>query len=124
MSEVSALIDTFKTGTYTVTSYAAGDYTTSPGSWTEGATSTASVKASVQPFSGRAKDELPEGARTNDARYVFTETALTPTDDAAGTNGDTLVIDGEVFEVKAVDPWGGSILPHWRATAVRRGYGA
>lgn len=123
MSEVSEVLATFATGTYTVTRRGASSFAAGTGEPVAGSTSTFTSVASVQPFPGREAKNLPEGIETHDARVMFAEELLRAADDRTKTQADRVTVDGDVFEVLKVEPWGGNLLPHYRATLVRRGYG-
>jgi hypothetical protein len=100
---VASLIASFATGTYTVTRTTRG--TTTRGRIADGTTSTISITASVSPATGVDLMRLPEGRRTSYAVMVITATELLNGGQGAATEADTLVIDGETFEVSVIDPW-------------------
>ena len=98
---VAGLINSFLTGTYTLTRTTAGTYTA--GRFVAGTATTSTIRACVQPLRGRDLLSLPEGRRGDDTRVVYTTTLLrvvTPSGAA-----DKVTIDGEVFEVVHVAPW-------------------
>ena len=104
-------------GSYTVTRYGAGTGN-SAGHWTQPSGSTFSIFASVQPLSGRALRDLPEGLRADDVRWVYTNTELRsiqPGDDLY----DTIAIEGgDVWRVTKVERF--TVLSgHYRATVER-----
>lgn len=123
MSEVSEVLATFATGTYTVTRRGASSYASGTGEPVAGSTSTFTAVASVQPMPGREAKNLPEGIATEDARVMYVEELLRAADDRTKTQGDRVAVDGDSFEAIKVEPWGGALLPHYRVTLVRRGYG-
>lgn len=73
---------------------------------------TVTVRASVQPLTGRDLAVLPEGYRESEPIAVFTRYRL--------QNGDTFQLDGEAFKVMNVERWGaaGNFV---RATAAKAG---
>lgn len=97
------VIDSFKTAAkYTVTrANGAGAYVN--GLWVPGGTTTFDIVASIQPISGREKQQLPEGFHTKEIRVVYTTTALqTQNGDALP---DTVSIDGESWSVIRFERW-------------------
>lgn len=98
---LNGVIGVFATNTYTVTRTATG--TLSQGRYTDGATSTLTIEASVQPVSGRDLQALAEGEHSNEVKIVYTTTPLftrTPTQ-----SPDRIAIDGEAYEVFQVHKW-------------------
>lgn len=124
MGVASDMLAVLGTGTYTVTRQAAGSYGAADGEWDAGASSTLSLVGSLQPANGRDRDNLPEGISLSDTRVLYVAEEVRTANDRTKIPADTVVVDGEVFEVVHVEPWGGSLIPHWRALLVRRGYGA
>lgn len=102
------------TGTYTVTRYAAGTWTS--GVFTKGSGSTVSVAGAVQPVSGREFQALPEGRRANEVRVFFTATALLT---EGATPADVVSIGGESWEVFHVETWTGRGVTHYRCLVSR-----
>ena len=100
--------------TYTVTRRATGAYVA--GIWTDGASSTFTITAYVEPASGRDLKTLTEGQRTEDARTVYTETELRAT--AGGP--DSISIGGEAYEVVKVETFTGLGGTHYRAVCARQ----
>jgi hypothetical protein len=95
----------------------------SAGRYVPGAVQSFWILGSVQPISGRETLSLPEGERSRDWRKVYTRTQLRPVETGAllggaGRAGDRVVIDGEIFEVRTVQPYR-AIIPHYRADCVR-----
>jgi hypothetical protein len=112
---VSLLQGFFNTGTYAVTRTARGALD-SAGNYSPGATSTFSIAASVQPLSGRALKDLPEGARADDYRWVYTDSELRT--EQAGVDPDVVEIEGEDYRVEKVEHF--LVLSgHYRATVFR-----
>lgn len=95
------------TGEYTVTRRTGGAWTTD-GEWTEGAPSTFTIVASVQP-AGEDLQDLPEGMSLDDVRMVYTETELIPLRD--GVEPDYVEILGKSYRVQKCSRW-----DHWGET--------
>jgi hypothetical protein len=112
MSALTGVIATHGSS-YTVTRRATGAYAS--GIWVDGATSTITIRAHVQPVTGRDLKTLPEGQRTEDARIVYTTTELKAT--AGGP--DSIAIGGEAYEVIKVETWSGLGGTHYRAVVAR-----
>lgn len=105
----------FTTGTYTVTRRA-GAGTNSNGHYTKPSPTTFSIDASVQPVTGRALKDLPEGMRADDVKILYTGTEL-HTVDTAG-HADTIAIAGENYRVTKVEAFF-VISDHYRVTVER-----
>jgi hypothetical protein len=83
----------------------------SDGKFTDGAISDISITASVQPLKSQDIQQLPEGRRNSKLYYVFTSTAL----NTVGTaNPDSIVIDGEIYEVDKKDSWQNGVINHYK----------
>jgi len=79
-----------------------------------------SITGSVQPLTKDDIKRLPEGYRIDKWRKVFTFTILEPLDQTTESIGDQIVIDGEVYTVNLIDPWGPvAPIPHCEALCVR-----
>ncbi|WP_223643946.1 hypothetical protein [Corallococcus sp. EGB] len=79
-----------------------------------------SILASVQPLSGRERQLLPEGQRSEERLLVVTATELRAADVSASREGDVLVYRGESFEVEAVERWD-ELGGFWKARAAKVG---
>lgn len=93
----------------------------SDGRWVEGASTDATIAASVQPLEGRDREILPEGDRQKDGIKVYTTSDLEPVNQHTapeGASGDHVLVDGIAYEVRNVARQR-SIIPHYRAFAVR-----
>lgn len=78
------------------------------------------ITGSIQPLTKDDIQRLPEGYRIDQWRKVFTFTTLEPLDQTTQAAGDRLVIDGEVYTVNLIDPWGSvAPIPHCEALCVR-----
>ena len=94
-------IQTFKTGSYTVTR--TDPRTLVMGRVSAPSTSTFSIDAVVQPMPGRDLERLPEGFRSEDMRVLWTDTELkTP---GTAQEADKVDIDGELYQVEQVQIW-------------------
>lgn len=115
--DLSSVIASFATGTYTVTRRGTQSADTN-GRVTSNSGSSLSISAVVTPVSGRDLQRLPEGFRTQELRSIFTTTELKTTD---GSNeADVVSIDGALWQVQSVVPW--SVLGnYWQAIAMRVG---
>lgn len=90
------------------------------GRYVAGASTSTTIRGSVQPLSGKETQTLPEGERRRDWLKVYTHTELVPVDQHGGaaTSGDRLVIDGITYEVRTTARQR-SVIPHYRAFVVR-----
>jgi hypothetical protein len=101
--DVSSLIASFSTGTYTVTRTTARSL--SKGKATAGTASTTTITAAVWPASGNDLRRLPEGRRATESLIVMTATELYVGGQGESYDADTVSIGGESYEVSDVDPW-------------------
>jgi hypothetical protein len=88
------------------------------GDWVAGTPESISIEASVQPITGSDLQSLPEGRRDRTAYLLLTNTELKTVRDSAGTNPDTVEINGMTCEIIRCDPWERCSLAHYSATAV------
>lgn len=113
---LAAAIDSFKTGTYTVTRYATGSYTA--GRWAPGAPSTLNIDACIQPLTGRDLKILPEGRRADETLVLYTKTLLRVPSQGGGA--DQVSISGVMYEVIHVETWSSAIADtYYRVLAAR-----
>ena len=102
----------------TLTRYAAGSYV--GGRWVEGASSSVTITACVQPATPRDLLRLEEGDRTSEAIAVWSPDAMQSLNETAGTQPDRISYDGKTWLVKIVEWWDPTPqLTHYRALAVR-----
>jgi len=92
------------------------------GIWQEGSISVVNGRYSVQPTSPDDMQRLPEGRRERVSYTLFGNPPLQTADDNAGTNADTVDINGETFEVSAVQLWENNIIPHCKAIVTKVPY--
>jgi hypothetical protein len=114
MSFGSSVISTYNTGTYTVKRYANG--TNANGHYTPATPTTITIKASVQPLSGRDLKDLPEGQRADDLRTLYTTTRLYTV--SANGNPDVITIEGDRYRVTKVEYFG-ILSGHYRVLCER-----
>jgi hypothetical protein len=88
--------------TVTVTRYAAAGYTA--GTWVEGAASTLTIRAAVQPASARQLLSLPENRRERASLTVITPTVLTCL--TTGQSPDRIAWAGKAWEVVQGEEYG------------------
>ena len=73
-------------------------YLDEDGNWIEGSGGDVEeipIKCSLQPYvNGNEQQELPDGIRATDARYVFTKTEILQADDREQIEADETEIDG------------------------------
>lgn len=105
--------------TVTVTRWAAGSYSDTTGLFVDGASSTFTITASVQPASPQDLLHVEEGNRTKDIIVVWTETELTPGSEALGTIPDHITWQGNLYECHKVERYNMLALPHYKAIAIR-----
>lgn len=110
--DASLLIERFLTGSYTVTRRAAATITS--GRAVAGAVTTLTIRASVQPASGRDLMRLEEGRRSNETRVVFTTTKLLVGEQGGANEADLVSIDGASWEVQHVETWPSTIPNFYR----------
>lgn len=102
--------------------YPGGDHYVN-GRYTKPEPEVGTIRASVQPASGKDLEHLPEGQRVTAAFRLYADpvtdlrTALEGED---GHPADTVVLDdGLEYEVKQVAPWRNGIISHVRALVTR-----
>lgn len=100
--DAADLIDSFSTGTYTVTRRDTPSYVA--GVATAGGTSTFTITAAVVPSSGRDLLRLPEGRRSIESKTVYSATMLR-VGEQGGPDADLISIDGANFEVQTSGQW-------------------
>lgn len=100
--DLASVIDSFLTGTYTVTR-TAKQAPDANGVYVSPSTSTVSIDACVQPLVGRELERLPEGLRGREVRVVYTATQLFTAD---GTHEpDSITIGSGTWQVQTSEPW-------------------
>lgn len=102
---------------YTVTRRSAGAYSAA-GTYVDGAITTFSIHASIQPMNERQLQRAPEGVRASKGVRVIAqvEPGVRTTD--VLQRGDMITYGGVVYEVNLVDTFNTLMpLPHIEATA-------
>ncbi len=101
---LASLVNSFATSaTYSVKRMTRG--ATVRGRIQTGAQTTISITASVSPASGKDIDRLPEGREGKESRVVFTTTVLYAGGQGDVYEADSVVIDGDDWEVSHVEKW-------------------
>lgn len=96
----------------------AGGYTN--GVYVEGAESTITIQASVQPVSGQDLVAIPEGRRASDMVKIYTDSDLFGQGDAGtGQSPDRLVYRGKEYEIYTKDVNQSDVIPHYKMFAVK-----
>lgn len=101
--DIAALIQSFSTGTYSVTRRTVGAVVRGVSQPTVDAS--LMITASIQPATGQDLLRLPEGRRTNLTRVIFTTTELLTGDQGEPNEADLVIIDGLSWEVQHVERW-------------------
>lgn len=108
---LSSVIASFVTGTYTVTRRSASAYGTD-GRLDAPTTSTFTVPACVQPLTGRELEKLPQGMQTAELLSIWSPIELRT--QGTGQDPDLVAIDGDTWEVQKVERWN-TLGAYWRA---------
>lgn len=77
-----------------------------------------SIDGVLQPLRGSELMSLPEGDRRRSPRKFYTETAVRTVDDETGTPADSIIADGETFQVQTVERQRKG-LAHYKATLLK-----
>ncbi len=89
------------------------------GNYVEGASSSFTVTASVQPMSQREQLILPEGVRERKSIILFTTVELKVVDEETGTSADVVNYLGEKYEVFQTPNYRMGVLDHFRIVALK-----
>jgi len=92
------------------------------GSWVKNTTpEDTDFKGTAQPASGKLLELLPSGKRNTETILVFAppELDFTSADSEREVSGDIIVWEDREYEIQAVKPWKGQLLPHWELLASR-----
>lgn len=87
----------------TITRKAPGSFVN--GIFVDGAVSSISATASVQPLNGREQVTLSELQRAKETLKMYTTTEVLVSNEAAGQRADLVSLRGRVYEVQRVEPW-------------------
>lgn len=103
--------------TYTITRYATGGYTN--GLPNQGASSSLTIRASVQPMGGDELQRAGEGLRATHGIKVYAgREVILRTVEAAGPQADRITYDGRVYQIQRVGTYtANSPVPHVRYEA-------
>lgn len=96
---------------------AAGSYVS--GRWVDGAETTATIRASVQPATPRQIDNLPEAVRTHDAVMIYCVPVVRTVDERTLLKADRIDWQGEQYEVHGAKSWAVGSLDHYEGIATR-----
>ena len=103
---------------YTVKRTVAGSYVN--GVYVEGAETTLTIQASVQPMSGNDLVAVPEGRRAADMVKLYTSTDLFSQGDAgSGQSPDRLVWLGKDYEISSKDVRQMGVISHYKMYAIK-----
>lgn len=106
--------------TYTVTRWAAGDYST--GTFVPGAASQFEIEGSVQPLSGSDLLLLPEGERVRARCKMYSRSELKTASIKDQTPADRLSVEGRDLDVQSVSAFRNSgSLSHFKYVLVEVG---
>jgi len=95
---------------------APGDYD-GDGEWVEGALTVVPMTMSIQPSTGRDRQLMPEGVRTENIKKVYSEAALQGDDEDSKTIAD-IIVDGALkYKVVIVETNDANFLNHHRIFA-------
>lgn len=104
---------------FTVKRTVAGSYVN--GVYVEGAESTITIQASVQPVSGQDLVAIPEGRRASDMVKVYTSDDLFGQGDAgSGQSPDRLTYRGKDYEIYSKEVRQMDIIPHYKMYAIKK----
>ncbi len=99
---------------YTVKRVAAGSV--SNGYYSNGASSTISISASVQPLKPSDILQLPEGRRNKQLFYIITDTQLNI---VTTSNPDKITISGSDYELDQEEVWQNGVISHYKYLAIK-----
>ncbi len=88
------------------------------GVWVEPEGLAFTVLASVQPATPEDLQSLPENRRTLATYRLYTDTQLFRALEGV-RNPDTVIINGEEYEIAQVSAWQNGIIGHYKCLAVR-----
>lgn len=88
------------------------------GVWVDGKPITLWIHASVQSLTAKQMQSLPEGRRQMQSFTLFASIPLR-TAEQNGNQADIVIIDGDQYEVVAVEHWNNGILPHYKIVVTR-----
>jgi hypothetical protein len=101
--------------TITVTRRLKGSYVN--GVYVSGATSTSTIRASVQPTTSDDLLSLPEGRRSSGSFRLYTNDQIS--EQTATHDPDIVTLFGEKYEIVKVFKWDNGVIPHLKALALK-----
>ena len=108
---------------YTVTRIGVGAYVN--GVYVDGATTTLTIRASIQPMSGDALQRAAVLTATHGIKIYAGRDVVLRTVDAVGAKADKITYAGRVYQVQRVQPYGaGAPIPSVRYEAFASETGA
>ena len=103
------MFNVFRKG-LTVKRKTAGSYIN--GFWVAGTNTVLTIKASVQPLSGKDIELLPEGKRLAGGYKLFTDDTLKVAIEGTSQDSDTVSIYGFDYEVIGQEIWANNLINH------------
>ena len=97
---------------------AAGSYAS--GRFVQGAESTATIRASVQPMPSDEAQDLPDAVRSRGVVKAYSVSAFLSVDERTVQVGDRVDWNNEQWEVMTVDRWQVGGLDHYKAICARQ----
>lgn len=82
------------------------------GLYTQALESTFTIKASVQPLTGKALEALPEGLRSTDVYTLYTDATLNVASQDDEQKADEVEIGGTRYEVQRQQAWDNGVVNH------------
>jgi hypothetical protein len=86
------------------------------GAFIEGAVTTSTIQASLQPLKPEDIQQLPEGRRNSKVSFIITSTRLNLVTSA---NPDIVVVDSEDYEVDKEEAWQNNVINHYKYLIVK-----
>lgn len=83
-----------------------------------GAETSFTMVASIQPMTAQETMAMPEGQRTSEWINIYTATKLERTQESEKTKGDVVIYNEREYEVMKVFDFMTSRIPHYKAQAV------
>lgn len=106
----------FNTRTFTI-KRRAGSYVN--GRWAFSTPVEIQASGSLQPTDGEKMQTLLAGRRASSIYVGYTNTPIFTTNQIAGEPSDTIVIDGQDYEIIQSEPWLNNIISHYKFVAMR-----
>jgi hypothetical protein len=91
------------------------------GQWVPGESGDTAFMGTWQPASGKTLELLPEGKRSREVYKCFAPVALdfTSADAHGEAEADSVVWQGNEYEVTTAALWNNGLLPHWELLCTR-----